>query len=284
MYPAWSPDGASIALWHVPRGTSTTATTTQGRLVVVPSRRRRTRNPAVERCGTADFVVARRPLARDQSGQRPLSPRTGDHSCVAGDRRDRRVEDDRSGVRGLDRSSFLARRPAAGLHANTRRLFIGSVSRQGRRGWQADRAAGTPAVRRQRGELSRVDPRRPESAAHRRRAQQQRRRASRWLDGTRHNGSPGSTRRLVALAAAQAASRFTGRSTWTSGGSTCNAPASGRVAPSTLWEEGAILVGWRPAGVPSRSGAREIWVADASGDARQLTNFGGPAPGTARWF
>ena len=34
----------------------------------------------------------------------------------------------------------------------------------------------------------------------------------------------------------------------------------------------------------NRSGAREIWVADVSGDhAAQLTTFGGPVPGTARW-
>ena len=34
----------------------------------------------------------------------------------------------------------------------------------------------------------------------------------------------------------------------------------------------------------NRSGAREIWVADISGDrAAQLTNFGGPVPGWARW-
>ena len=61
---------------------------------------------------------------------------------------------------------------------------------------------------------------------------------------------------------------------------------SGRVAPSTLWEEGADLSpdGARLAFSSNRSGAREIWVADVSGDhALQLTTFGGPVPGTARW-
>ena len=61
---------------------------------------------------------------------------------------------------------------------------------------------------------------------------------------------------------------------------------SGRVAPSTLWEEGADLSpdGTRLAFSSNRSGPREIWVADVSGDhAVQLTTFGGPVPGTARW-
>ena len=65
-----------------------------------------------------------------------------------------------------------------------------------------------------------------------------------------------------------------------------DAAASGRVAPSTLWEEGADLSpdGGRLAFSSNRSGAREIWVADISGDhALQLTNFGGPVPGWARW-
>jgi Tol biopolymer transport system component len=62
--------------------------------------------------------------------------------------------------------------------------------------------------------------------------------------------------------------------------------ASGRVAPSTLWEEGGDISGdgTRLAFSSNRSGAREIWVADVSGDhALQLTSFGGPVPGTARW-
>jgi len=65
-----------------------------------------------------------------------------------------------------------------------------------------------------------------------------------------------------------------------------NPAASGRVAPSTLWEEGGDLSpdSTRVAFSSNRSGAREIWVADVSGDhALPLTSFGGPVPGTARW-
>ena len=53
-----------------------------------------------------------------------------------------------------------------------------------------------------------------------------------------------------------------------------------------MWEEGADLSpdGARLAFSSNRSGPREIWVADLSGDhAQQLTTFGGPVPGTARW-
>ena len=62
--------------------------------------------------------------------------------------------------------------------------------------------------------------------------------------------------------------------------------ASGRLAPSTLHEEGADLSpdGTRITFSSNRSGAREIWVADVTGEnALALTQFGGPVPGTARW-
>jgi Tol biopolymer transport system component/serine/threonine protein kinase len=62
--------------------------------------------------------------------------------------------------------------------------------------------------------------------------------------------------------------------------------ASGRVAASTLWDEGADYSpdGTRVVFSSNRSGAREIWVADVTGEnAIALTGFGGPVPGTARW-
>ena len=65
-----------------------------------------------------------------------------------------------------------------------------------------------------------------------------------------------------------------------------NPSASGTVAASTLYDEGASYSsdGSRIAFSSNRSGAREIWVADVSGaNALALTSFGGPVPGTARW-
>jgi serine/threonine protein kinase len=62
--------------------------------------------------------------------------------------------------------------------------------------------------------------------------------------------------------------------------------ASGRLAASTLWDEGADYApdGSRVVFSSNRSGAREIWVADLTGEnAIALTSFGGPVPGTARW-
>ncbi len=61
---------------------------------------------------------------------------------------------------------------------------------------------------------------------------------------------------------------------------------SGAVAVSTLWDEGADFSsdGTRIAFSSNRSGAREIWVSDITGEnALPLTSFGGPVPGTAKW-
>jgi len=65
-----------------------------------------------------------------------------------------------------------------------------------------------------------------------------------------------------------------------------NPSASGRVAASTLHDEAADFSsdGKRIAFSSNRSGSREIWVADITGDhALALTTFGGPVAGTARW-
>ena len=62
--------------------------------------------------------------------------------------------------------------------------------------------------------------------------------------------------------------------------------ASGAIARSTLLEEGADYSpdGKRLAFSSNRLGAREIWVADATGEnAIPLTRFGGPVPGSAKW-
>jgi Tol biopolymer transport system component len=65
-----------------------------------------------------------------------------------------------------------------------------------------------------------------------------------------------------------------------------NPALSGPVARSTLHEEGADFSpdGKRIVFSSNRQGAREIWVSDISGDnALALTQFGGPVPGSARW-
>ena len=65
-----------------------------------------------------------------------------------------------------------------------------------------------------------------------------------------------------------------------------NLAARGPVAASTLHDEGGSFSsdGSRIAFSSNRSGAREIWVADVTGNnALALTSFGGPVPGTARW-
>jgi serine/threonine protein kinase/Tol biopolymer transport system component len=59
-----------------------------------------------------------------------------------------------------------------------------------------------------------------------------------------------------------------------------------RVASSSLHDDGAVYSpdGTRIAFASNRQGAREIWVADASGEnAMPLTKFGGPVPGALRW-
>jgi serine/threonine protein kinase/dipeptidyl aminopeptidase/acylaminoacyl peptidase len=65
-----------------------------------------------------------------------------------------------------------------------------------------------------------------------------------------------------------------------------NPARSGPLAASTLHDEGGSLSsdGSRVAFSSNRSGAREIWVADVTGNnALALTSFGGPVSGTARW-
>jgi Tol biopolymer transport system component len=65
-----------------------------------------------------------------------------------------------------------------------------------------------------------------------------------------------------------------------------NPAASGPIVRSTLHEEGADYSpdGKRIVFSSNRSGAREIWVADITGEnALALTQFGGPVPGSARW-
>jgi Tol biopolymer transport system component len=58
------------------------------------------------------------------------------------------------------------------------------------------------------------------------------------------------------------------------------------VAASTLYDEGGAFSsdGSRVAFSSNRSGPREIWVADVTGNNQlALTSYGGPVPGTARW-
>jgi len=65
-----------------------------------------------------------------------------------------------------------------------------------------------------------------------------------------------------------------------------NAAASGRVAETSMSEDGADYSpdGRRIAFASNRLGSREIWVADANGEnPLQLTQFGGPVPGSSVW-
>ena len=291
MYPAWSPDGASIALWHVPRGTSTTATTTQGRLVVVPPLGGAERE-VLQWSGAARRIswspdgrwLAISPVSVRSHRERGItlvSPATGEtvewktiDPAFAGSTDPDFSPDGQRLAYTRTRDDFssdlyLARVGADGKPIGPPELLPYGGKEASVPVWTSDGRNlllldGVPSSN---GGVLRV-----------------------WLDGTH------ASQRLAGLehAGSIAIAGSSGRLAFHRPGidvdiwrlDVQNPPASGRVAPSTLWEEGADYSsdGGRLAFSSNRSGAREIWVADVSGDnARQLTNFGGPVPGTARW-
>jgi serine/threonine protein kinase len=291
MYPAWSPDGSTIAAWHVPRGTSTTAVTTQARLVLVPPLGGPERQ-VLEWTGAARRIswapdgrwLAFSPVSvrlHRERGITLVSPATG-----------QRIE-----WASIDKV-FAASvdpvfSPDGGRLAYTKTrddfssdVYLVAVGADGRPagapallpygGKEASFPVWTPDGR----HLLVVDGV-PSSNGGVRRVP---------IDGSQPSGPLGGLEHAASLAL----SRGSGRLAFHRPGIDVDIwridlrdPAgSGRVAPSTLWEEGADLSpdGTRLAFSSNRSGPREIWVADVSGDhALQLTTFGGPVPGTARW-
>jgi len=291
MYPAWSPDGSSIAAWHVPRGTSVTAVTTQGRLVLIPPLGGSERQ-VLEWTGAARRIswspdgrwLAISPVSvrtHRERGITLVSPATGERiEWAAIDKVFAAAVDPVFSPDGRrlaytkTRDDFSSDVYLVGVGADGRPAGEPTMLPYGGKEasypvWTADGAHlllidGVPSSN---GGVLRVP-----------------------VDGSEPSGP------LAGLehAASLALSRGSGRLAFHRPGIDVDIwridlrdPAgSGRVAPSTLWEEGADVSpdGMRLAFSSNRSGAREIWVADVSGDhALQLTTFGGPVPGTARW-
>ena len=291
MYPSWSPDGTSIALWHVPRGTSTTAVTTQGRLVVVPPLGGAERE-IFQWTGAARRIswspdsrwIAISPVSVRSHRERGItlvSPATGE--IIEWTTIDKDFAGSADPVFSPDGKRVAYTRTRDDFSSD---LYLATVGTDGKPigppvllpyggkeasfpVWAGDGRSllivnGVPSSN---GGVLRV----PVDSA----------RSSQPLAGLEHAGSLALAGRAGRLAFHRPGIDV---DIWRL--DTQDVPGSGRVAPSTLWEEGADFSsnGARLAFSSNRSGAREIWVADLSGDnALQLTNFGGPVPGTARW-
>ncbi len=290
VYPSWSPDGRSIAMWHVPRGTSPNTTTTQGRLVIVPPLGGPERQ-VIEWTGAARRIAwspdgrwlavspATLRLNRDR-GITMVSPATGEQIDWAGI--DKTFAGSADPVFSPDGSEVAYTRARDDFSSE---VYVAAVGRDGRPG-------GAPRLLPYGGEASYPVWTRDGTALL-------------LIDGAPSSnggvvrvpvGGAGTPARLGGLehAGSIAVACQTDRLAFHRPGidvdlwrlDLANPTASGRVAPSTMWEEGADYSpdGTRLAFSSNRSGAREIWVADVSGDdALQLTNFGGPVPGWARW-
>jgi Tol biopolymer transport system component len=291
MHPSWSPDGAAIATWHVPRGTSQTSVSTQARLVLVPPQGGPERQ-LLEWTGAARRIswspdgrwLAFSPVSvrtHRERGITLVSPATG-----------RRVDwatIDATFAASVDPVFSPDGRRLA--YTKTRDdfssdVYLVTVGDDGRPG-------GPPALLRYGGKEASYPVWTPDGES------------LLLIDGVpSSNGgvlrvpingaAPAGSLAGLEHAGSLALSRDNGRLAFHRPGIDVdiwridlqNPAASGRVAPSTLWEEGGDVSpdGARLAFSSNRSGAREIWVADISGDhARQLTTFGGPVPGTARW-
>jgi serine/threonine protein kinase/Tol biopolymer transport system component len=295
MYPAWSPDGTTIAAWHVPRGVSLTAVTTgatgRARLVLVPAQGGDERQ-------VFEWEGAARRLSWSPDGRwlalSPVTVRTHRERGIT------LVEPATS--RQVD---WAALEPAYAASENPifspdgRRLaftkmrddfsadvFVAEVDADGR-------PVGSPTQLAYGGKEASFpiwtnDGRTllliegvPSSNGGVRRVPIDGSAASEKLGGLEHAGSIALDRAGTRLAFHRPGIDV---DIWRI--DLQEPAASGRVAPSTMWEEGGDISadGTRLTFASNRSGPREIWVADASGDrALQLTHFGGPVPGSPRW-
>ena len=291
MYPAWSPDGAAIAAWHVPRGTSQTSVSTQARLVLVPPQGGAERQ-LLEWTGAARRLswspdgrwLAFSPVSvrtHRERGITLLSPATGrqvDWAAI-----DPTFAASVDPVFSPDGRRLAYTKTRGDFSSDVYLVTVGADGRPG----------GPPALLRYGGKEASYPVWTPDGES------------LLLIDGVPSsnggvlrvpiNGLPpskplGGLEHAGSLAVARGSDRLAFHrpgidvDIWRI--DLRDPAASGRVAPSTLWEEGADVSadGARLAFSSNRSGAREIWVADVSGDhALQLTTFGGPVPGTARW-
>jgi Tol biopolymer transport system component len=290
LFPAWSPDGGTIALWHVPVGTTPTTTTTQARLVLVPAGGGRERqllewNGAPRRISWSPDGrwLAVSPVglrANRDRGITLISPITGERVEWTGA--------DPAFAASADPAFSPDGRRIAFMRATddySSRVFLAAVAADGRPGGAPQplpydgRETSLP-VWAPDGSLLLIEGA-PSSNGGVVRASIDGSRPAEVIAGLEHAGS-------IALAA------DAGRLAFHRPGIDVdiwrldleNPAAHGRLAPSTMWEEGADYSpdGTQLAFSSNRSGAREIWVSDLSGErARQLTSFGGPVPGWARW-
>ena len=222
----------------------------------------------MDRRGAAHLLVAGRPLAGAQPGQRPHPPRARHHAGLAGDRRADRLGRHRQDVRRVGRSRVLAGRHAG---SPTRRRATTSRPTSTSVAVGADgKPGGPPTLLPYGGKEASFpvwtpDGRQP--AADRRRPQQQRRRA------------PGAGRRRRSRPVPLAGLEHAGSLALARGGRPPRLPSSrhrrghlarsicadpGRAADASrrrrLWEEGGDFSpdGARLAFSSNRSGAREI--------------------------
>jgi eukaryotic-like serine/threonine-protein kinase len=292
VFPSWSPDGRSLALWHVPRNTTPQSLTTQARLVVIPPLGGAERQ-VIEWTGAARRIawspdgrwLAASPVSarfHRERGITLIAPTTGEQIAWAS------IDPAFAG------STDPIFSPDGGRIAYTRmredfsaEVYIAAVGADGKPAgapvllphggkeasypvWTADGSSllvidGVPSSD---GGVVRVPlDKSPPSGK---------------LTGLDYAGSL-----AVAATGGRLAFHRVGVDVdvWKFDLQQPGAAVE-RVAASTLWEEGADYSpdGRRVVFSSNRSGAREIWVADVSGDhALQLTNFGGPVPGWARW-
>jgi Tol biopolymer transport system component/serine/threonine protein kinase len=290
MYPSWSPDGAAIAAWHVPRGTSITSVSTLARLVLVPPLGGPERQ-LLEWTGAARRIswspdgrwLAISPVSvrtHRERGITLVSPGTGQRVDWAAI--DATFAASVDPVFSPDGQRIAYTKTRGDFSSE---VYLVAVTADGKPGGAptllpyGGKEASYPVWTRDGRSLLIIDGV-PSSNGGVRRVP---------VDGSQA-GPLGGLEHAGSLAIARGAGRLAFHrpgidvDIWRV--DLENPAASGRVAPSTLWEEGGDISrdGTRLAFSSNRSGAREIWVADVSGDhAQQLTTFGGPVPGTARW-
>ena len=291
MYPAWSPDGATIAAWHVPRGVSQTSVTTRTRLVLVPAAGGAERQ-------LLEWDGAPRRISWSPDGTwlalSPVSVRTHRERGIT-------LVSPATGHQvewvGLDPAFTASDNPI--FSPDGRRIaytkfrddfssdvFVAKVGADGRPAGPPTQLAyggreATFPVWTKDGRTLLLIEGVPSSNGGVRRVPIDGSPASAPLGGLEHPGSVALDRSGTRLAFHRPGIDV---DIWRI--DLRDPAASGRVAPSTLWEEGGDFSadGTRLVFGSNRSGPREIWVADATGEhAQQLTHFGGPVPGSATW-